>query len=39
MDELQEQLLTWEEELYNREGAIVAWEVGLVASERTLRRT
>jgi hypothetical protein len=38
LDELQEQLLTRERELYSREGAIIAWENGLVASECTLGR-
>jgi hypothetical protein len=36
MNELQEQLLTRERELASREGAIVAWEDGLMASECTL---
>jgi hypothetical protein len=32
VEELQEQLLNWEEQLNNTEGIIVAWEDGLVAS-------
>jgi hypothetical protein len=36
--ELQEQLLDRERELDSREGAITAWEVGLVASQCTLER-
>jgi hypothetical protein len=35
VEELQEQLLNWEEQLNNTEGIIVAWEDGLMASERT----
>jgi hypothetical protein len=38
LDELQEQLLTWEREPNSREGAIIAWEDGLVASEIALGR-
>jgi hypothetical protein len=38
VEELQEQLLTQEEELNNREEAIIAWEDGLAAFERALRR-
>jgi hypothetical protein len=35
---LWEQLLSWERELETREGAIAAWEDGLVAFERALGR-
>jgi hypothetical protein len=35
--ELQEKLLAQKRELDSREGAIVAWEEGLVAFPRTLR--
>jgi hypothetical protein len=37
-DELQEQLLAREWELGSREGAITAWEDGLVDSEHALGR-
>jgi hypothetical protein len=34
--ELQEELLTWQRELDSREGAVVAWEEGLVAFAHAL---
>jgi hypothetical protein len=34
--ELQKRLLAWERELDSQEGAIVAWEEGLVAFARAL---
>jgi hypothetical protein len=38
LDKLWMQLLAWERELDSREGAIIAWEDGLVASECALER-
>jgi hypothetical protein len=38
VDELREQLLAWEREVDSRECAIISWEDGLAASERTLGR-
>jgi hypothetical protein len=38
VDELQEQLLTWERELDSREGVIATWQDGLAASEHALGR-
>jgi hypothetical protein len=38
VDELQEQLLTWERELDSREGAIATWQDGLAASKHALGR-